>query len=303
MAVLTKSSKKFHLQERESLAGYMFIAPSAVFLLVFLAIPIVASLVLIWTEYDMLTPPRFVGFANFARLFTDARLATVYRNTVFLVIGVTLLNNLLGFLLALAVNRPMNKVLSYLFRTGLFLPVITTTVSMAVTWRFLLASDRGVINWVLGTLGFDAVPWLASSQLSLVAVMFYDVWKTCGHAMVLYLAGLQGIPEHLYEAARVDGAGRWHLFRHVTLPLITPTAFYVFVMYIIGAFQIFDNAVVLTGGGPGDSSRTIAMYIYEKAFRLYEMGYASTISLTLFALLVTLTLIQFVLGRKWVFYE
>ena len=133
--------------------------------------------------------------------------------------------------------------------------------------------------------------------------MIYDVWKACGYLMVIYLAGLQGIPAVYYEAARIDGAGFWQQFRNVTLPLISPTAFFAIVISLIGAFQIFDNVYVLTEGGPGDASRVIAMYIYEKAFRGFEMGYASAVSFTLFVILITLTLLQFLGARRWVHYE
>jgi multiple sugar transport system permease protein len=197
----------------------------------------------------------------------------------------------------------MPSVLRYFLRTSIFFPVLTTTASLAVVWRFLLTLDRGVVNYLLGQIGIDPVPWLSSSTWALISAIIYDVWKSCGYLMVIYLAGLQGIAQSYYEAAAIDGAGRFQQFRHITLPLISPTAFFAIVISLIGAFQIFDNVWVLTEGGPGDASRVIAMYIYEKAFRGFEMGYASAVSLTLFGILILLTLGQFYGARRWVHYE
>ncbi len=291
------------LVRQETIAGYLFATPALLGLLTFTALPILASLVLVFLHYDLLTPPKWAGLVNFTRLWTDQRMFTIYWNTVRLVIGATLLNNALGLLLAMGVNRSMPWFLRYILRTSIFFPVLTTTASLAVVWRFLLTQDRGVVNYLLGQIGVAPVPWLSSSTWALVSAIIYDVWKSCGYLMVLYLAGLQGISQSYYEAASIDGANRFQLFRHITLPLISPTAFFAIVISMIGAFQIFDNVWVLTEGGPGDASRVIAMYIYEKAFKGFEMGYASAVSLTLFAILIVLTLGQFYGARRWVHYE
>ena len=288
---------------QETLAGYLFATPALLGLLTFTALPIAASLVLIFLNYDLLTPPTWAGSANITRLFEDKRMFTIYWNTVRLVIGATVLNNVLGLLLAVGVNRAMPGVLRYFLRTSIFFPVLTTTASLAVVWRFLLTQDRGVVNYLLSQIGLDPVPWLSSSTWALISAIIYDVWKSCGYLMVIYLAGLQGIAQSYYEAAAIDGADRFQQFRHITLPLISPTAFFAVVISLIGAFQIFDNVWVLTEGGPGDASRVIAMYIYEKAFKGFEMGYASAVSLSLFAILILLTLGQFYGARRWVHYE
>jgi len=291
------------LVRQETIAGYLFATPALLGLFTFTALPIIASMVLVFLHYDLLTPPRWAGLENITRLWTDKRMFTIYWNTVRLVFGVTFLNNALGLLLAMGVNRSMPGVLRYILRTSIFFPVLTTTASLAVVWRFLLTQDRGVVNYLLGQIGMDPVPWLSSSTWALVSAIVYDVWKSCGYLMVLYLAGLQGISQSYYEAASIDGANRFQLFRHITLPLISPTAFFAVVISMIGAFQIFDNVWVLTEGGPGDASRVIAIYIYEKAFKGFEMGYASAVSLTLFAILIVLTVAQFYGARRWVHYE
>ena len=203
----------------------------------------------------------------------------------------------------MAVNRSMPKVIRYIARTALFFPVLTTSASLALVWRFILTQDRGIMNYLLQQIGLSPVPWLSSSTWALWSVILYDVWRACGYLMVLYLAGLQAIPEALYEAARIDGANRWQLTRFITLPLITPTAFFAIVISLIGASQVFDNAWVLTQGGPADASRLIALYIYEVGFKRFDMGYAAVLSLTLLAILLALTLFQFWGSRKWVHYD
>ena len=291
------------LARQERRAGYLFIAPALLGLLTFTALPILASLVLVFLKYDLLTPPEWVGLENISRLSGDKRMLTVYWNSIRLTLGATFLNNVLGLLLAVGVNRPMHWLLRYVLRTSIFFPVLTTTASLAVVWRYLLTLDRGVVNYLIGQIGIEPVPWLSSSTWALFSAILYDVWKSCGYLMVIYLAGLQGISKTYYEAAEIDGAGRWQLFRYITLPLISPTAFFAIVISLIGAFQIFDNVWVLTSGGPGDATRVIAMYIYEMAFKGFEMGYAAAVSLTLFAVLIILTLLQFFSARRWVHYE
>ncbi|HRJ45272.1 MAG: sugar ABC transporter permease [Caldilineaceae bacterium] len=293
----------FTMTRQETIAGYLFATPALLGLLAFTAVPILASLALIFLHYDLLTPPKWAGLDNITRLTSDKRMFTIYWNTFRLVVGTTVLNNIIGLLLAAGVNRSMPGVLRYVLRTSIFFPVLTTTASLAVVWRFLLTQDRGVVNYLISQIGLGPVPWLSSSTWALVSAMIYDVWKSAGYLMVIYLAGLQGIPEVYYEAAKIDGAGKWQQFLHVTLPLISPTAFFAIVISLIGAFQIFDNVWVLTEGGPGDASRVIAIFIYEKAFRGFEMGYASAVSFTLFLILIVLTLFQFIGARRWVHYE
>ncbi len=290
-------------KSQESLSGYLFTLPAFLALFVFLILPILGAMVLVFMTYGALEPPSWAGFANIAELVGDNRVWTCYRNSLFIAVGATIGNNIIGLLLAMGVNRKIGKVFQYLFRTIYFFPVMTTTASLAMVWQFLLTQDRGVMNWLLRQVGLGPVPFLASAEWAIRSVIMYDIWKSCGYLMVLYLAGLQGIPESLYEAAKIDGAGRWQLARYITLPLITPTAFFCLIISSIGAFQIFDNAYVLTQGGPGDASRTIAMYIYEVGFRSFEFGYASTISLSLLIILVAMTLLQFWASRRWVHYD
>ena len=306
MRAIRLSSKRRRLSRvrlEEIFAGYLFVLPSLLGLTIFLILPILASFVLVFMQYDLLTPPRWGGLSNIKQLFNDKRMVVSYWNTLRFTLGATFLNNVLGLLLAMGVNRAMPRALKYFLRTALFFPVLTTSASLAVVWQFLLTLDRGILNYLLQQIGLNPIPWLSSSEWALRSVILYDVWKACGYLMVLYLAGLQGIPESLYEAARIDGANSWQLTRYVTLPLLTPTAFFCIVVSLIGASQVFDNAWVLTQGGPGDASRLIAIHIYELGFKYFDMGYAAVVSLTLLVILLVLTLIQFWGARKWVHYE
>jgi multiple sugar transport system permease protein len=287
----------------ETIAGYGFVFPAVVGILLFLILPIFIAIVLVFMKYDILTPPEFVGFQNIIEIFKDPRLANSYLVTLKFVLLACVVNNILGILLALGVNRAMPSVIKYMLRTALFFPVLTTSASLAVVWSYLFAANRGVLNYLLSTVGIAPVPWLSNQDFAINSVVIYDVWRACGYMMVLYLSGLQGIPWDYNEAAQIDGASRSQIFRYITLPLLTPTAFFCVVTSIIGASQVFDNAWVLTRGGPLDATRLISLYIYEKGFKAYEMGYASTISITLLIILLMITLFQFWFSKKWVNYE
>lgn len=288
---------------RESLSGYLMQAPALLVLTAFVLIPIAAAIFLAFTKYNLFDPPKWNGLNNFPRLFSDRRLWKTYENTVLVALGSVLGNNVLGLLLAMGVNRAMSRTFKYFLRAALFFPVLTTAASLAMVWRYIFGTDRGALNWVLGQLGIARIQWLTSSEWALSSVILYQIWRSVGVTMVVYLAGLQGIPKELYEAARIDGANAWQLTRHITLPLITPSAFFSVVMGFIAGFQIFEGSYVLTTGGPGDASRTLAVYLYEIAFRRFEMGYGATISVTLLLLLVLLTVLQFWVGNRWVYYE
>lgn len=288
---------------QEGLAGYLMSLPALLILTTFILVPIVASLVLVFMDYPLLTPPVWAGLGNLRHLFLDKRLWLCYWNTLYLTTSVMILNNVVGLLLAMGVNRTMPRLIRYFLRSSLFFPVLTTTSSLALVWSFLLTKDRGVINWLIGQVGLAPIPWLSRLPWARYSVILFDLWRGSGFSMVLYLAGLQGIPEGLYEAARIDGANRWQLTRHITLPLITPTLFFCAVMGSIASFQMFDGPFVMTGGGPGDTTRTISMYIYEIGFQRFQMGYASAIAVLLLVFLLLLTVIQFRLADRWVHYE
>ncbi len=288
--------------QREALAGYLFILPTFLGYTGFILGPILAVIGISLTKYDILSPASFIGLDNYVRLFTDPRLRTVYGNTIFFTVFAVSLNVGIGLILAVLLNRHIPGPLKYLFRSAYFFPVLVALVYSSIVWSFLYQKDTGIINYYLSLLNVAPIPWLSNRQWVLPSIIVMDVWRNTGFAMLVFLAGLQNIPVDYYEAAQLDGANRWHLFRHITLPLISPTLFFNLIIYMIGALQVVDSVIVLTKGGPGDASRSLVMYIYENAFQFFEMGYASAIAITLFVIIVIMTLIQFRLGRTWVHY-
>lgn len=289
--------------QREALAGYLFILPTFIGYTAFIIGPILAAIGISFTSYDILSPPKFTGLENYITLFTDPRLRQVYFNTIYFTLVAVTFNVGVGLLLAVLINRHMPPFLRYIFRTTYFFPVLVALAYSAIIWQFLYQKDTGIINYYLSFLNVAPVPWLSSKQWVLPSIIIMDVWKNTGFAMLVLLAGLQNISPDYYESAQLDGANRGQLFRHITLPLISPTLFFVLIIYMIGALQVFDSIVVLTRGGPGDASRSLVMYIYENAFQFFEMGYASAVAITLFIMIMLLTLVQFRLGRAWVHYE
>jgi multiple sugar transport system permease protein len=289
--------------QREALAGYLFILPTYIGYTVFIIGPVLAAIGISFTSYDILSPPEFTGLENYTALFTDPRLRQVYINTIYFTIGAVTFNVSIGLLLAVLINRHLPAALKYLLRTAYFFPVLVALAYSAIIWQFLYQKDTGIINYYLSFLNVEPIHWLGSKQWVMPSIIIMDVWKNTGFAMLIFLAGLQNISPDYYESAQLDGANRWQLFRNITLPLISPSFFFLLIIYMIGALQVFDSIIVLTRGGPGDASRSLVMYIYENAFQLFDMGYASAIAITLFIIIMILSLVQFRLGRAWVHYE
>jgi multiple sugar transport system permease protein len=290
-------------RRREAIAGYLFILPTYIGFLVFILGPIVGAAGISLTKFNIIGETQFIGLDNYARLLADMRLRTAYTNTVVFTIFAVMFNAGIGLLLAVLLNRRMPTLIRNLYRSIYFFPLLVAHTYIATIWRFLYQKDTGVINYYLSFLGVDPIPWLSSAQWVMPAIIILDVWKNTGFAMLVFLAGLQGIPSEYYEAAQLDGANELQIFTRVTLPLLSPTIFFILVIFMIGALQVFDTIIVLTSGGPGDASRSIVLYIYEQAFQRFDMGYASAVSMTLFVVILILTVIQFVIGQRWVHYE
>jgi len=291
------------LARREAFWGYVFLLPTAAGFIIFVLGPMLGALGISTLRWDLLTPPKFAGGANFAALVKDARLGRILGNTVLFVVADVLLNMLLGIALALLLRGKISRVAGYTARLAFFLPVIVSVSSAAAIWIFFLQKDLGILNYYLHLIGLPRIPWLGSSQWALRSVVLFDVWKNVGFYAMVFLAGLHNIPPQLTEAATVDGANERQLFRHVTLPLLTPSIFFAIVIALINGFQVFAQSQILTRGGPGDASRTMVMYIYEQGFRYFQMGYASSVAVMLFAVIAGLTLLQFRASERWVFYQ
>lgn len=253
------------------------------------------------TKYNITNSPEWSGLDNLQRFLTDPVLPTVYWNTFKFAAVLIPMHVIVGMILAYSVYRA-NRFMQYVGRTIIYFPTIVTTASVAIAWAFMYSTDMGVINYFLRKIGIE-IPWLTSSVWSIAAIVIFSLWKFVGSSFLYLFVGLQGVPESLREAAAIDGANSRQTFFHIVLPLLTPTLFFVIITNVINSIQMFDEPYLITSGGPGDSSRTISLYIYERAFRAYEMGYASTLAISLFIILLVVTLLQFYISNKWVNYD
>jgi multiple sugar transport system permease protein len=286
----------------ETRAAYLFLLPNIIGFLLFSMIPVGATLVISFLSWDLIRSPRFIGFDNYTNLLTrDPIFWEVMGNTAYFVAGVVPLSIVLSLGLALAMNNGLRGI--SLFRAFFFIPVITSSVAVAMLWRWLYNTDYGLINVGLIRIGLPAIPWLTSTDWSMPAVIIMAVWKNLGYNMVIYLAGLQGISPTMYEAAALDGAGPWARFRDITLPLLGPTTFFILIISVINSFQVFDLTFILSQGGPGVSTTTIVMYIFDHGFQYFQMGYAAALAWVLFAIIFAVTLLQMRLQKRWVHYE
>lgn len=288
--------------------GYLFLLPSFLGFLLFVALPVLASLALSFVDWNLLRPPEFVGWANYRQLLTrDTVFRQVAWNTLYFMLTIVPLQLLLGLLLALALNQPLRGRLIY--RVIYFMPVVTTIIAGAIAFQFLLNRDHGLISqwiWDLGRwsgLPIQPPDFLNSTRWAKPSVVLLTLWKNTGFTMVIYLAALQSVPKELYDAAHADGASAWQRFLNVTLPLISPTTFFLFIIQMIGAFQLFTEAFIMTGGGPAQATLTVVYYIYQNAFEFGRMGKASAIAWFLFVFIFLFTLIQTRMQRRWVYYE
>lgn len=288
---------------REAIVGYLFISPAFLLFLIFIAGPLLGAIVLSLFQWDLLTPAQFAGLNNYKQLFADPVVGQSIVNTFVFAFWSIVLHIGIGLLLALAVNRAMPAALKYFLRTVYFFPLLMSWASVALMWKFALDPSFGFVNYYLGLLHISAPNWLLSPQWALPTIIAVDLWRTLGFTFIILLAGLQGVPAYLYEAARIDGAGPFNRFWSVTIPMLSPTLFFTSIITFIGAFQIFEPMFIMTQGGPGNATLSVVMQIYETGFRAFQMGYASTISLVVFLVIMIVTLIQMRLSRYWVNYD
>lgn len=280
-------------------AGWLFIAPNLAAVLVFLVFPLVFSLYLSFHSWDLFSPPRFVGLRNYRRLFgSDPLFLIALRNTAVFTVLTLVPTVVIGVGVAGLLNRKVPGI--GLFRTMAFLPLVASTVAMAVVWRFMFTTDGGLLNVMLAWVGVPAVPWLTDPDWALVSLSIVTVWKSLPFATVILLAAMQGVPETLYEAAKIDGAGALRRFRSITLPLIRGPLSFVFVITVINSVQAFDQAYALTGGngGPETGTYLLGIMLFQRAFGFYEVGYASALAWVIFGILLVLTVIQLRLARR-----
>ena len=288
-------------RRRDALTGYLFITPQLIGVLVFVILPVCLAIWYSLNDWNIFRGDlEFVGGENYAALVSDPQLPSVLAATGAFSIGVVILNITLGLGLAVMLNRKFRGVT--FFRTVFFSPVVVSVVAWTLVWGFLL-QDNGGINAALETVGLPGANWLQQGDTAMVAVVVTQVIRSVGINMVLFLAALQGVPSELYEAARIDGASNGRIFFGITLPLISPTLLLTAIITIVGALQAFANIAVLTEGGPGLSTTVLVYYVFQQAFEFNDIGYGSALALMLLSFVLLLTLLQWQLRRKWVFYE
>lgn len=314
------------MKHRWGISPYLYVLPALAVVIVFRVVPIISSLLVSFAEYDIGGLHGFIGFDNYARMLSDARFWGSVGNTVFFVLGVVPTGIVIPLFLAMLLRGRLFA--KGFYRTIYFLPVVTSTVAVSVVWTWLFNPERGPLNRILALVGIEPLMWLreprgviemlfeplgvdltgllAGPSLALVSIMIVSIWKSIGYNTVLFLAGLENIPGEYYEAARLDGAGRWATFKHITWPLLSPTTYYVLIMSTITSFQSFALVYVMTpppGGGPLGTTNLLVFYLYQKAFDRFDIGYASAISVFLFLVLLGLTILQRRLAGRRVVYE
>jgi len=298
------SFSSLNLRKREIITGYLFLTPWIIGFVAFVSGPMIASAILSFTNYDMVNVGKFVGFDNYSFIFTRDELfwPSLLRTFRYAVIVVPM--SLTGSLLAaLLLNQGLKGTTVY--RTLYFLPHLTPIVASVMLWGWFFDPNIGLFNHVIRSItGIAELPgWFRDPSWAMPALIIMSMWGAVGgNNMLIFLAGLQGVPQEMYEAASIDGAGTWAKFRNVTIPLLSPTIFFCLVLGVIGALRVFTAAFIATGGGPAYATYFYALHIYNKAFRYFEMGYASALSWIFFFITLVFTLIQFRASAKWVFY-
>jgi multiple sugar transport system permease protein len=288
-------------RRRDQLAGYLFITPQLVGAMLFVFLPLALVFWYSLHEWNVLADDfEFIGGDNYQRLVDDPKLPGVLRATGAFSIGLVVVNLGLALLLAVLLNQKLRGTI--VFRTIFFSPVVVSLVAWTIVWGFLLQDDGG-INGTLDLVGVDGPNWLRGDGTAMLSVIGVQVVKNVGLNMVLFLAALQGVPATLYEAARIDGAGRWTQFRAITVPMISPTILLTSIITVVGSLQVFAQIAVLTQGGPGTSTTVLVYYLYQQAFQFHHFGYGATLSVLLFAIVLLLTLVQWRMRRRWVFHE
>jgi multiple sugar transport system permease protein len=290
-----------HWKVREALWGYLFLLPNILGFLAFNIFPLLFAIGMSFTRWDLISEPTFIGLSNYEKLFLeDESFRIAVKNTLVFTAMSVPAGTILSLILANALNQKIRGTTFY--RTAYFLPVVSSSIAIALVWAWVFNPDFGLVNEILFKFGLPRLKWLASSTWALPAVVIVSVWRGIGPSTVIFLAGLQGIPEELYDAAKIDGANARQLFRHITIPMLSPTTFFVIVVSIIGSFQVFDLVFMMTQGGPGRATLVLVYYIYQHAFRWFGMGYAASIAFVLFIAIFVLTLIQLRLSGRWVHY-
>ncbi|MFS8046060.1 carbohydrate ABC transporter permease [Rhizobium sp. BR 314] len=300
MSVIAERRRPSDLSRAQARAAYLFALPTAVLYLTFVIAPVIVTVILAFSYYDPMLGSQWVGLDNFTRFFTDQRSLQILWNTLRFAFFAVTFNVSVGLILALALNRAMPGWLRYFFRLAFFLPVIIAAAFVSIVWSYFYGDDLGVINYYLRLIGLPGVRWLTDANHAMTSIIIMDVWKNTGFFMIIFIAALQGVPKNIQEAAVMDGTPAWRQFFRITLPYISPVVFFCVVYASIGALQVFESIVILTQGGPGDSTRSLSILIVEEGFGSFQIGYAASISVVMTVIILIITAIQQIISRRWV---
>ncbi len=285
---------------REELMFFLFIMPWLLGLILFDAGPIVASFAISLTDWSLLADPNWIGSGNYSRMIDDTTFFKALRNSIYYGVGSVSLGLLTSFLLALLLNQPVRGIA--LFRTIFYLPALVSGIAVAILWTNILQPEYGLLNASLAKIGIEGPGWLKSPDWAMPGLILMSVWSV-GGSVIIFLAGLQGVPTHLYEAASLDGAGHWSKFWNVTVPMMSPVIFYNLIVGVITSLQSFVLILIMTDGRPANSTLVLGLYLYRHAFKFMDMGYASAIAWILLVFVILITAVQFLAAKFWVYYE
>ncbi len=297
--LLTKKRPWLTNSRREALAALVFLTPNVLAFLLLTLGPALFSLIMGFTNWSGISPARWVGLDNYATLLQDRIFLAALRNTLVYALEFTPLILLLSLGLALLFNAKF--VGTSFFRLLCFLPIVTDFISIAFVWSWIYHFRFGVLNYGLGLFGIAPQAWLGDQRWAMLALVVMSLWRWMGYYAVIILAGLQGVPRELYEAATIDGANRWRLLRHITVPMLSPTLFFILIISITSSLSVFEQMYIMTEGGPQDSTISITMFLYQQGFRFFKMGYASAVAWVLFLLTLVITLFNWAVRKRWVY--
>jgi len=288
--------------KQSTIAAYIFLAPALSAIFIFFFLPVIAAFLMSFSDFDIyalgdLSSVRFIGLKNYLQLFDDPLFYTALQNTFYFMIMAGPLSIAVSLGAALLLNSKLVKFKS-IFRLSYFIPVVTTLVAVAIVWRFIYHPKFGIINYILSLAGIAPVDWLGDPATAMPAIVLMSVWKNFGYNMIIFIAGLQNIPEDLYEAASIEGANGWQKFKSITLPMLAPTTLFISIITMIGYFQLFSEPYIMTQGGPLNSTLSIVQFMYQEGFRWWNMGYSASIAFVLFFIIFIGTVIQFKIQKS-----
>ena len=291
------------LRRRRAILGYLFLLPTLLGIFIFTAGPVFVSFGLSLFRWNIFKPPNYIELANYERLISDARIAISFGNTLKFTVLAVATQVSIGLILALAVHRITNTAMRYYFRTTFFLPLLMSGAAVAVVMGYIFHKEFGPLNYYLGLMGVQQIPWKTSADWVMVTIVITSAWRNLGFTFILFIGGLSNISQEVLDAADVDGAQGFRRLWSVTIPLLSPQILFATVTGVIGAVQVFEEPFIMTRGGPGNASRTAVMVMYEHAFKDIEYGYGSAIAVVLFLVIMAFTAAQMWMSRRWVFYQ